>query len=392
MADAPPSEPQSTKPITVVMIDDHEMLLESLRRLVGSQPDMAVIGSGVTVAEGLAVVAAQQPDVVVLDYRLPDGDGAAAASAITGRHPQTRVVLLTGSDPDTAVFEAARAGCAGFVDKARAPSELVRVIRSVHEGNLELPGHLVGQLPTPDELRVHYQPIVKLTDGTIVGFEALVRWEHPVRGMVPPIDFIPLAERTSLIIDIDEVVRQHACAQAASWQARFPREEPLFMSVNLSGRELQLPDLPQRVQAALDETGLDAASLVIEVTETFLIDTGAQGTTVLDELKAIGVRIALDDFGTAYSSLGYLQRFPIDIIKLDKSFTDELPDGERGLRLIDAVGRLARDMGATVEAEGIESQDQADVLVRLGWELGQGYLYSRPEPAEAMTRLLDAQS
>ena len=392
MADVQVSVSVGADQITIVVIDDHEMLLESLRRLLDSEADMVVVASGLTIADGLAAVEAHHPHIVVLDYHLPDGDGATAAQRIVAAHPTTQVVMLTGSGTDTAVFEAARSGCVGFVDKVRAPSELVRVVRSVHAGNIEMPAELLEQLPTIDELRVHYQPIVELVDGTIVGFEALVRWQHPTRGLVSPIDFIPLAERTSLIVDIGEEVRRRACAQAAAWHRQFPREVPLFMSVNLSGRELQVPDLPARIGRVLDETGLEPASLMLEITETFFVGTDEENVAMLGRLKDLGLRIALDDFGTAYSSLGYLQHFPIDVIKLDKSFTDEVPGGARGLRLIDAVGKLAREMDAIVEAEGIESQDQADALIGLGWELGQGFLYSRAIAADAMTRVLWAQA
>jgi EAL domain-containing protein (putative c-di-GMP-specific phosphodiesterase class I) len=210
--------------------------------------------------------------------------------------------------------------------------------------------------------------------------------------MVPPNDFIPLAERTSRIVEIDEEVRRQACRQAVAWHEAFPRPEPLFMSVNLSGRELSAPDLPTRIARLLEEAELDPTALMIEVTETFFVRTDEENVRQLGRLKDQGIRIALDDFGTAYSSLGYLQRFPVDVIKLDKSFTDDIPGGARGLRLIEAVGKLARDMGAIVEAEGIETQEQADALLELGWDLGQGYLYSRPVAAAAITDLLQAQA
>ena len=377
--------------ITIVLVDDHEMVLDSFRRLLDSQPGMTVLATATSVAAGLEAVRRHRPQVVVLDFPLPDGDGATAASQINRELPDTKVVMMTGSGADAAAVEAVRGGCAGFIDKGSAVEELIRVVRSVVTGTQELPPAVLDRLPAIDELRVHYQPIVRIATGAIVGFEALVRWEHPERGLVPPIEFLPLAEKTSLIVDIGDRVRQIACAQAAEWNRRFASTEPLFMSVNLSGREMLLADLPERIAAVLADTGLDPASLMIELTETFFVGTGQANIDSLAAIKELGVRIALDDFGTAYSSMDYLHRFPIDVIKLDKSFTDDVTVGDRSSRLIEAMAHLAQDLGAEVEAEGIEHQDQADALVTLGWDLGQGYLFSRPVPAEQMAAVLAEQ-
>jgi EAL domain-containing protein (putative c-di-GMP-specific phosphodiesterase class I) len=160
------------------------------------------------------------------------------------------------------------------------------------------------------------------------------------------------------------------------------------MSVNLSGRELQLPDLTHRVQSTLAQTNLDPTALMIEVTETYLVQDDPEAARRLAQLSQLGVRIALDDFGTGYSSLAYLRRFPIDIIKLDKSFTDELPHVERALTLLDAVGRFATDLGATAETEGIETSEQAECLASLGWQLGQGYYFGRPWDSSETDELL----
>ncbi len=377
-------------PITVVVVDDHEMLRDSLVRVLDREPDIAVAAASGTVAEGLDAVGDVGPDVVVMDFHLPDGDGATAAAQITRRWPQVRVVMLTGSDAPNAVFEAVRAGCAGYLEKTKAVGELVRVVRSVSRGGKEIPADQLRQLPGVDQLVAHYQPIVGLATREIVGFEALVRWAHPTRGLVGPTEFIALAEQTTRIVDIDQWMRSVACGQAAAWNAQFPAQPHRFMSVNLSGRELLLDDLTPRIERTLADAELDPNDLVIEVTETFLVGVAEENTRRLEALHDLGVRIALDDFGTGYSSLGYLRRFPIDIIKLDKSFTDELPDGVRGLRLVDSVARLAADMGAVTEAEGIETAAQARCLRSLGWEFGQGYYFSRPVDAAAITAMLAA--
>ncbi|MEQ1787311.1 MAG: EAL domain-containing protein [Acidimicrobiales bacterium] len=371
--------------VRLVVIDDHEMVLESIVRLLDEQAGMTVVASAGTVEAGLAAVRAHQPDIVVLDYYLPDGDGATAARAIRSAWPEVRVVMLTGSGLDTAAFEAVQAGCVGFVEKTKATGELVATIQHVQAGLVDLPSSVVDRVPQIDDLVVHYQPIVDLRTEGVVGYEALVRWQHPHRGLVPPVEFIAFAENSSLIVDIDERVRRDACAQAAAWNATRPDGTRRFMSVNVSGRELALHDLPRRVRRVLDESGLAPEDLVIEVTESVFISDAEDNIRRLQDLSGLGVRIALDDFGTGYSSLSYLNRFPIDIIKLDKTFTDDLPDGDRGRRLVDSVGRLAHDLGAITEAEGIETVEQAECLAALGWDLGQGYHYGRPVDAAAAT-------
>ncbi len=373
----------SSSPIRVVLVDDHQMVLDILERAIDPEPDIEVVGTARSVAAGIATVEAEGPDVVVFDYHLPDGDGASAAQHLGETRPDFKVILLTGSDENTAVFEAARAGCAGYLEKTEPATELVRMIRAVHAGGVYIPAERLGELPSVDELAVHYQPIVDLTDDGIVGFEALVRWNHPSRGLLPPGTFLDLAEKTSLIVDIGETVRSESCRQAAEWNSEIPRA-PLSMSVNLSGRELDLPDIADRTSRVLSETGLEPGSLVLEVTETFFVTEAPEHNRRLQEIKELGVQIALDDFGTGYASLGYLRRFPIDILKLDRSFTSELPDDPRALRLVNTVARLADDLGARTHAEGIETEEQAACLASLGWELGQGYYYSRPVAAEVV--------
>lgn len=382
------SDSNAPSQIRVLVVDDHEMVLESLVRNLDRQSDIAVVASAVNVSGALIAVATHQPDVVVMDYNLPDGDGASAARQITQRWPSVRVIMLTGSSEEAAVFEAAWGGCSGYLEKTSASTELVDMVRRVRTGANELPLSRLERLPQLKDLVVHYQPVVDLTSKEIVGFEALVRWNHPTKGLLEPAEFIGLAEQTSFIVDIDEYVRYEACRQAAEWSHRFARVPARFMSVNVSGRELRLPDLAARILRTLDRVALDPKALMVEVTETFLVGDAKGSSHTLTELSEAGVLIALDDFGTAYSSLEYLSRFPVDVIKLDKSFTDDLPSGERGLRLAHAVGQLAAGMGAIAEAEGIETEAQATCLRSLGWQLGQGYYFSGPHDSQSIERLL----
>ena len=376
-------------PIRVVVVDDHPMLLESIARNLDRHADIQIAATAATISEGLQAVEENLPDVVVMDFQLPDGDGISAARQITTSWPRVRVILMTGSNEDSTVFEAAWGGCSGYLEKTSAPAELVRMVRSVHAGVNEIPTEQLSRLPRLEELAVHYQPIVNLASTEIVGFEALVRWAHPTRGLVAAGEFVGLAEQTPFIVDIDELVRNEACAETARWNRQFDDAPARFISINLSGREFRLNDLADRIMRTLAETDLDPGAMVIEVTETFFVSNADENAAhLLRELSEAGIRIALDDFGTGYSSLEYLRRFPIDIIKLDKSFTDELPHGERALRLVEAMGRLAQDMGALTEAEGIETAEQASCLQSLDWELGQGYYFSRPIDAPSVEGLL----
>jgi diguanylate cyclase (GGDEF)-like protein len=241
------------------------------------------------------------------------------------------------------------------------------------------------------ELRVHYQPIVRLDSTKIVGFEALVRWQHPTRGLVAPLAFIPLAEETGLIVPVGKWVLQTACRQAAKWrQTRIDSAgQPLFVSVNLSARQFIQADLVEDVAAILDETGLDASALELEITESALMDQSEAGIRTLRRLRALGVRLVLDDFGTGYSSLSYLKHLPLDTIKIDRSFVagiEEIADRS----IVEAVVALAHGLGIGVVAEGIETERQAERLLELGCDLGQGYLFSRPVPAAKTAGLLRA--
>ena len=236
-----------------------------------------------------------------------------------------------------------------------------------------------------DEFVVHYQPIVTLQTGAIVGVEALVRWQHPERGLVAPGEFVGLAEETGLILPLGRHVLSEACRQAASWRQR--GNSRLGISVNLSAKQLASRKLPDEISATLAECALDPAALTVEITESTLLDSD---TIVgrLDEIRALGVRVAIDDFGTGYSSLNYLSRFPVDTLKLAKEFVDELGTSPEQDRLVSAILRLGATMGLDTIAEGIELEQQRDRLRALKCRYGQGFLYSRPVPADQLDSVL----
>jgi diguanylate cyclase (GGDEF)-like protein len=231
------------------------------------------------------------------------------------------------------------------------------------------------------ELRLHYQPVIAAADGRLASAEALIRWQHPTRGLLAPGEFIGLAEQTDLIVAIGTWVIDEACAQIARWREAHPAKLGVRVSVNVSARQLS-PALVQAVRDALIRNGVQPAQLALEITESLLIDQTERARDVLAQLKAVGVAIVLDDFGTGYSSLGYLNEFRLDQLKLDRSFTSELGHDPRSAKIVAATIEMGRALGMTVVAEGVETTEQLDVLKRLGCDYVQGFLFARPQPPE----------
>jgi diguanylate cyclase (GGDEF)-like protein/PAS domain S-box-containing protein len=240
------------------------------------------------------------------------------------------------------------------------------------------------------ELRVFYQPIVALGDERVCAFEALVRWVHPEHGLVPPAEFIPMAEETGLIVPIGEWVLEQAARQLRDWHARFPADPPLAMGINLSLRQFARPGLVEHVQAVLRRSGVNAAALKLEVTESIVMGNADEAIDALHALKALGVQLQVDDFGTGYSSLSYLHRIPLDVLKIDRSFIVAMAGGEKHLAIVRAIIALAAALGLETTAEGVDDPAQADELRRMGCTYGQGYLWGRPMEAADAERLLSA--
>lgn len=237
-----------------------------------------------------------------------------------------------------------------------------------------------------NEFVVHYQPQVDIHSGKMIGCEALVRWNDPVQGLIPPSRFIPLAEETGLIVPLGEWVLREACTQARAWiDAGLPS---LSLSVNLSARQMQQPDIVMRIAAILKETRLPPGFLKLELTESMIMGHGEEAVALLYTLKALGLRLSIDDFGTGYSSLAYLKRFPIDELKIDQGFVRDIPHDSSDMEIAAAVIGLARGLRLNVVAEGVETEAQRDFLVEQGCHAYQGYLFSRPLPADAFTELL----
>ncbi|HZA82696.1 MAG TPA: EAL domain-containing protein, partial [Actinomycetes bacterium] len=239
------------------------------------------------------------------------------------------------------------------------------------------------------ELFLHYQPTIDLASGQVVGAEALARWQHPIRGLVPPTEFIPLAEASGLIQRLGAWVLLEACRQASSWQQiNAHRDKPLTLSVNLSGKQLQHAQVVEDVAEALRDSGLPPESLVLEMTESVLMDDSETVLDILRQLKQLGPRLAIDDFGTGYSSLSYLHRFPVDMLKIDRSFVERLSHASDNAELARTIVRLGQSLQLVTVAEGVEDSAQFLALRRMGCDVGQGYYFGRPMEGEHIERLL----
>jgi diguanylate cyclase (GGDEF)-like protein len=284
-------------------------------------------------------------------------------------------------DADAAMYQAKERGRARFevFDADMRESALKR---------LQLEAELRHALDR-DEMRLVYQPVIDVDTGRIAAVEALLRWHHPERGVVPPLEFIPVAEESGLIVQLGDWVLRQAMRQAAHWRGmERPGEAPVVVSVNLSARQMAERDLVASVVRALRDTGVDARQIALEITETVLVEDTVAAAETLYALQDIGVKLVLDDFGTGYSSLGYVKRFPLSFLKIDRSFVAELVHNGRDTAIVSAIAEMARALGARVVAEGVETEEQLSGVRKLGCELAQGYLFARPLPPDEIDGLL----
>jgi diguanylate cyclase (GGDEF)-like protein/PAS domain S-box-containing protein len=284
-------------------------------------------------------------------------------------------------DADIAMYRAKGAGKARYA--LFDPDLRERAITRLElEGDLRL---ALGR----HELVVYYQPIVLLETGKVIGFEALLRWFHPVRGLIPPADFIPLAEETGLILSIGRWVLQQACHQLSLWHKQFPTNPPLTMSVNISGKQFAQADLLEQVKQILDDTGVPAQTLKMEITEYLLMENTRSVVSTLNRLRELGVQLLIDDFGTGYSSLGYVQHFPIDSIKIDRIFVNQMNNNGSQSGIAHTIIQLARGLGLGTIAEGVETADQLNRLKGMRCESGQGWLFAKAMSVEKTEAFLE---
>ncbi|MFI7540798.1 putative bifunctional diguanylate cyclase/phosphodiesterase [Actinoplanes sp. NPDC049599] len=395
--------------VLLVDLDDFKTVNDSLGHDVGDRLLVAVadVLRGQSGADGLPIRIGGDEFAVLLTGGTTVGETVAQRilNALTRPISEQRLLVqasigIATAAPGATIDSVLRdADVAMYAAKGHGKAGYVRYVPGMEEpilAHIQLGGELRRGLDS-GEFRVVYQPVMSLLDGRIIGVEALARWDHPIRGQVPPSEFIAVAERTGLIVELGRFVLRETCRQTATWLAEFGPDALQKPSVNVSARQLHDPDFVAGVLAALADSGLPTSRLVLELTESAVL-RGSQVSRTLHELDRLGVALALDDFGTGESSLSLLRSFPAKIVKLDKSFVDgiEVEDAEPGARdarqaVARAIIQLADALGLETVAEGIENEAQAEQLRQLGYTLGQGYHLARPMPPEEFTRLLAAQ-
>jgi diguanylate cyclase (GGDEF)-like protein len=372
-----------------------ELLVALAERLHGSiRPGDVVARFGgdefVVIAEELAAPHAVQQAVglahrILAAVREPflvagEEQFLAASIGIALAAPGNDSVELLLRDADAAMYQAKEhgRGRAELYDEA-----LQRRVRDRHDI-----GNALHRAVERREFRVLYQPIVSLTDGTCVGVEALLRWQHPVQGLLEPDEFLEVAEETGLIVPIGSWVLEEVCRQASEWKAHQLDDAPVVVSLNLSARQLNRPGIVDLVARTLDSTGVDPHQICFEITERVLMTTAPTTIEAVEGLADLGVRLSIDEFGTGYSSLQYLKRLQADSLKVDRSFVDGLGVGSEDRAIVAAVVSLGHALGMRVVAEGVRTEGQLAELARLDCDAAQGYLFSMPQAPEDLVELL----
>jgi diguanylate cyclase (GGDEF)-like protein/PAS domain S-box-containing protein len=341
--------------------------------------EFTVLCRNVTSEETAELVAERLAETISRPVALMEGEVFITASvgiALSGRDSDSPETLLRNAD--AAMYRAKELGRdrAELFD-ARTHTRAIDDLRT---------GNALHRAIERGEMRVYYQPMIALDTGLLFGFEALIRWEHPERGLVPPMEFVPLAEETGLIVPLGTWALEEACRQAVRWHEASPDARTLSMSVNLSPRQLAEPALPNDVARVLHETGITPSTLWLEITENTLMRDAESAVSALGALRALGVHLAVDDFGTGYSSLAYLERLPVEALKIDRSFVQGAGARDDSTAIVDAIVSLARALHLTTVGEGIETREHLRALRAMGCDIGQGFLFGPAMPPDAFGR------
>ncbi len=408
--------------LKILVIEDDELIRETLLQLLESHSYRVIVAENGRF--GVQMALSEIPDLILCDVQMPELDGYDVLRTLRQNSLAATIpfIFLTAQSDKTDFRRGMELGADDYLTKPFTKAELLGAIASrlskrqtitqpltvaLHQAEARLKDlandstnvsvlcpeklaleALLRRALAQGEFQVYYQPQVNIATGQVIGAEALVRWQNPDRGIISPAEFIPLAEETGLIIQIGEWVLLSACAQAASWVAA--GFSPFTISVNLSARQLSDPDLKARIVQILETTGLEPANLELEMTESALVENATVAGATLNELKALGIRIAVDDFGTGYATLGYLKQFAFDSLKIDRIFVRNANEDAQNAAITTAVILLGHSLNMTVIAEGVETEAELAFLKQHQCDIMQGYLFSRPEPAPVIESMLVA--
>lgn len=396
----------------ILVIDDDHVIRKNILKILKAE-SFEVIGAE-NGMQGLSLAMSNLPDVILCDVIMPELNGYGVLMALRANPATATVpfVFLTGKTDRAEMRQGMELGADDYLTKPFTKAELVGAIairlkkqkafaelyntlqiqsnefiiqQDANEKLSQLKTSLCSALKR-EEFLVYYQPQISMNTGKIVGAEALVRWQHHEKGLIPPTEFIPIAEKTGFIIPLGDWILQTACKQVLAWKN--DGFSGLRMAVNLSPGQFHQPDLSSRVAQILEKIGLEPSSLELELTESLMVEDVKSAIATLTQLKNLGISISIDDFGTGYSSLSYLTQYPFDALKIDRSFIRNIRDGSRNAAIVKAIIEMAHSLCLEVIAEGVETETEKDFLCRSECDVMQGYLFSSPLSAADFEQLL----
>ncbi|MGB3208405.1 MAG: EAL domain-containing response regulator [Crinalium sp.] len=392
----------------ILVIEDEELVRENILELLDAEGFDTINAPNGTI--GVELAQKQKPDLIICDVMMPDIDGYGVLNTLRKNLETATIpfIFLTAKADKSDFRQGMNLGADDYLTKPYEPDELLGIIAIrlekkqaiAVEYNRTVKSQLIDNSNQAkwesslclalqrQEFEIYYQPQVSLQTGKIIGAEALLRWHQPEQGFIPPVEFIPIAEKTGLIISIGEWVLKTACQQVKTWQNLFPSFSDFKIAVNVSAIQFNQKDFMAIILDILSQTNLDATCLELELTETTIMKNVKSAINIMNNFKSLGICISIDDFGIGYSSLSYVQEFNFDTLKIDRAFVKDVPTNFKTAALTQALIGMARSLNLNIIAEGVETEEELKFLLAEGCDAMQGYLFSRPLPAKAFEQLL----